>query len=374
MSNDWLLRNASSDDDASNYKIATLLGRRAMPPEKAVGLEIEVEGNKFPKTEDYYDDDDVYHNEKNEHIPPEWEYVHDGSLRGIDNAEYVLEEPIPFDQVPQALDNLWKMFSDYGSVLDDSNRTSVHVHLNATHFHLNRVCSFVALYVAVEEVLTAWCGDHRVGNLFCLRAKDAPAILSKARSFICSGNYAYLDDGLHYSGLNLHALTKHGSIEIRSMRGVRDPEVIKTWVDILRRIYELSEAHSDPRTICEMFSGGGSEQFLRYVIGRHAERVAQECGLTGTEINNSVRQGIRMAQRLCYCRDWAMFKPVDLDPDPFGRKVKNVVMPTATISLSSFASAFGPQASPAPAPALSTTPVDYEDFLDTIWDDDNDQI
>lgn len=321
MSNNWLLRNAPSQDDETSYKIAVLLNRRSVT-DGDIGLEIEVEGNQFPKSEDYYDEEDEYHDESHPLIPSEWMYVHDGSLRGQDNAEYVFQEPLPFSAVPSALTNLWSMFEAFGSVLDESNRTSVHVHLNATNFHLNRVCSFVALYVAVEEVLTSWCGDHRVGNLFCLRAKDAPAILSKARSFVCTGNPMYLDDGLHYSGLNLHSLTKHGSIEIRAMRGVRDPEIIQTWVDILERIYRLSADHEDPRTICEMYSGGGSESFLRYVLGNNADRVMAECGMSAGQVYESVRQGIRMAQRLCYCRDWSSFKVITIDPDPFGRKAK----------------------------------------------------
>ena len=323
MSNNWLLRNTSSNDDNSTLKISTLLGRRS-PTLGDVGLEVEVEGNRFPKEEEVYDDEDNCEIIRDDHIPEEWNYVKDNSLRGQDNAEYVLDEPIPFSQVPQALENLWTMFEQYGSVLAESNRTSVHVHLNATNFHLNRVCAFVALYVSVEEVLTAWCGDHRVGNLFCLRAKDAPAIISKARSFVCTGNPAFLDDGLHYSGLNLQSLCKHGSIEIRSMRGVQDPEIIQTWVEILQRIYELSGDHFDPRSICEMFSGGGSEPFLHYVLGKHTKRVLYECGLTENEAYQSVRQGIRLAQRLCYAKDWGNFRPVDREPDPFGRKNKHV--------------------------------------------------
>jgi hypothetical protein len=37
-----------------------------------------------------------------------------------------------------------------------------------------------------------------------------------------------------------------------------------------------------------------------------------------------VRQGIRLAQRLCYAKDWGNFRPVDREPDPFGRKNKHV--------------------------------------------------
>ena len=166
-----------------------------------VGLEIEVEGNKFKK----------------EYIPKPWMYTHDGSLRGEDCAEYLLRNPISFNEVPEACYKLWEMMENYGSVLDDSNRTSVHVHLNFGREYKNRVCCFVSLFFIVEEILMEWCGDHRVGNLFCLRGKDAPAIVSKIKEFLTDDNLNSLPTGLHYANLNIHALQKMGSIEVRGM-------------------------------------------------------------------------------------------------------------------------------------------------------------
>jgi hypothetical protein len=116
------------------------------------------------------------------------------------------------------------------------------------------------------------------------------------------------------------------------MRGVKDPEIIQTWVDILERIYRLSGDHEDPRTICEMYSGGGSETFLRYVLGNNTDRVLAECGMSLGQSYESVRQGIRMAQRLCYCRDWSDFKPANVEPDPFGRKKVKVSNPAPTLN------------------------------------------
>jgi len=318
----WLVRQAPSDNDPTSHTIAAMLGYSTKRIKKGdIGLEVEVEGNCFPKEEEVFEEDEGYDTVRHELIPDQWNYVHDGSLRGQDNAEYVLVDPIMFDEVPKALSDLWDMFETYGSVLDDSNRTSVHVHLNALTWHVNRVCAFTSMYVALEEVLTNWCGDHRVGNLFCLRAKDAPGIISKARSFFCNGQLNALDDGLHYAGLNLNALLRHGSIEVRTMRGVRDPEIIQVWVDVLRNIYELSGQFPDPRAICETFSGGGSSRFASMVLGQHSNRILSECGLTSSQVNESVRQGVRMAQRLCYARDWGSFKPSNVEADPFGRKI-----------------------------------------------------
>lgn len=306
-----------------------------------IGLEVEVEGNKFPK--DYDDYDDEGNVVPQNYIPDPWQYTHDGSLRGEDNAEYIFRRPVKFEEVSESIDKLWEMFDDFGSVLDDSNRTSVHVHLNAQEWHLNRVCAFFGLYIIVEDILTHWCGDHRVGNLFCLRAKDAPGIVSRMKQFFRSEHSWVIDNGMHYSGLNAHALKKLGSIEIRTMRGVRDPETIKTWVRILENIYKLSEKYPDPRTVVQGFSGSPREDFLRTILGDDMEQIVRECGMTPSEVSSSLLEGVRLAQQLCYCRNWSEYKPTEIKRDAFGRKPSP--QPTATYS-------YG-EADIAPAPMTS---------------------
>lgn len=318
MRANWFIRKGSAFDP-SNNTIAALLGRKN-PISGDVGLEVEVEGNMFPKAMDYDEDES-----DDEHlIPPMWNYTHDGSLRGNDNAEYIFHRPLAFDEVPNAVNSLWQMFDDYGSVLDESNRTSVHVHLNAQPFHLNRLASFLGLYFSVEEILVNWCGDHRAGNLFCLRAKDAPAIVGKARKFLKTGDFTVLDDGLHYAGLNLNSLRGKGSVEIRTMRGATEPQVIIDWVSILERLYKLSEHFPDPRLVCAQFSGNGGMAYLQFVLGEHADKIIQGCSMSLSQIMTSVHDGIRIAQTICYCRDWSTIDPSKAINDPFGRTIAQV--------------------------------------------------
>lgn len=344
--------------------ISALLGKSLTPGD--VGIEIEVEGNKFKK----------------EDIPHPWAYKHDGSLRGKDNAEYILRRPIKFEEVPAAIGTLWQMFSDYGSVLDDSNRTSVHVHLNVQRFHKNRLCSFAALYFCVEEILTEWCGEHRVGNLFCLRAKDAPAIVYHLKKFLLEGPAWNLSENLHYAAFNIHALVKFGSIEIRTLRGVKDPGIIMAWVSILERLYKLSEEYPDPRAICESFSGEGPFEFLRKLLGDKHDLVMSGISYNGQQIMEAMYTGIRLAQDLCYCRDWTLYKPVDSRKDPFGRRrlsmpitdyVQNVEAATALWNgLPSFSP--GSPGVPQLASAQSSEIYDpYQDLEDAYNEENEDE-
>ena len=207
------------------YTISDTTGNPITPGE--VGIEIEVEGRNLPKIQSI--------------LPATWNYHNDGSLRGEDNAEYVLARPLSFSDVPAAVNDLWDKFKKYETVLDDSNRTSVHVHLNVQTFHMNRLCAFAALYFSVEELLTEFCGENRVGNLFCLRAKDAPNIITcfkrLLREEVGPGSIA---ENFKYGGLNVYAISKFGSLEVRTMRGVSDADSVIQWVSILQRIYELS--------------------------------------------------------------------------------------------------------------------------------------
>lgn len=300
-----------------------------------VGLEIEVEGVN------------LLHDGE---APTYWQYHQDGSLRGAENAEYVLTKPLPFDKVPLALKSLWTAFKKKKSVISDSNRTSVHVHLNVQDFHLNRLTAFLAMYFALEEPLTEWCGETRVGNLFCLRAIDAPAIVAWTKRFIRMDGQGTIPDTLHYAALNVNALKKFGSIEIRTLRGVSDPVIIHQWVGILQRMYELSADFKDPREVCTMVSsGGGALAFFETVLGEYASVVRQGIGMNDEQLRNSIYNGIRLAQDICYCRDWSLYKPMPLKRDPFDRNMKKVAQ--KIMAGPAFPSdVYGVSAAPTPVP------------------------
>jgi hypothetical protein len=337
-----------------------------------IGIEIEVEGNKFPKhAYDGYDPVDP------DRIPKQWLYHRDGSLRGEDNAEYVLKKPLKFSEVPKAINDLWQMFSDYGTVLDVSNRTSVHVHLNVQDFYINRLCSFAAMYLSVEDILTGWCGDHRVGNLFCLRAKDAPAIVTELKDFFKLNGKKKFSGGMHYAGFNPSSLHRFGSIEIRTLRGCIDPADILTWVGVLQRIYDLSAEYEDPRRVVEGFSGEGPMAYLERILGPYTQTILEGCSMNSQDVIASLYEGIRFAQDLCYCRDWSNIEKVEFKPDPFGRKTKpSDVFQTfyASIENTGLSYASNGSAGTGPAPMYPTpNPVEeeyYEPDIDIDWDED----
>jgi hypothetical protein len=290
------------------FNIAVLMGNKEQV-KGTVGIEIELEGKNF-----------VYHEE----VPSPWVYHEDGSLRGEESAEYVLKKPIDFKDVPKALDTLFDALKKRGAKYDDSNRTSIHVHLNCQQFHLDRLATLMALWFTFEDPLTQWCGEHRVGNLFCLRGRDASGIISHLRKFIKSDGKYQLSDNLHYSGLNAESLKKYGSLEIRTMRGVSDPKVIQDWIEILQRLYEYSGTITDPRNVCGMFSGHGPISMFHTVFGPKAATIRAGISWTDNQLKTSLYEGIRRAQDICYCRDWDLYKPENIQDDAFGREFKKI--------------------------------------------------
>ena len=120
-----------------------------------IGIEIEMEGQMLP------------------HIGSNtWRSEADGSLRG-ESIEYVLKKPVAREQVAKVLTQLQDMLAKDGAVLEPSNRCGVHVHVNAQQYTFLQVMNIVVLYLMFEDILTKFCGQHREGNYFCLRARDA---------------------------------------------------------------------------------------------------------------------------------------------------------------------------------------------------------
>lgn len=274
-----------------------------------VGIELEFEGNKFPK----------------EVVSKGWTVHTDHSLRGHDNVEYVLTRPINFTEVNGHVLAIFSDMAKYGTILDDSNRTSVHVHLNCHNFHMNRIATFAGIYFTLEEVLAEYCGEHRVGNLFCLRAIDAPDIISTLARFIKNNGSMDIREGMHYAGFNIHALRKFGSIEIRLMRGAMSASQVTDWVSILQRIYELSADFPSPYRVAEMFSESGPLAFFDSILGPMSTTVRNSIGWSDDQVREALYRGIRLAQDILYAQDWNVYKPHNPKPDPFRRPAKRVM-------------------------------------------------
>lgn len=250
-----------------------------------VGIEIEVEGKNLPRQ------------------VKGWNSEADGSLRGEENIEYVLSAPGTLDEAQQALNNLDKAYTDNKSVVDDTVRAGVHVHINAQHLTLVELFNFITIYLILEEPLTKFCGEYREGNLFCLRSCDAEYVLFALREAAQSRVFGGLvHDNLRYSSMNVKALGTYGSLEFRAMRGTRDLDLIMGWTKILYGLREAAKTFRVPSDVINSFSEGAYELFMVRTLGQYADLF-----MTMPGWEKMVKDGMRRAQTIAFATNWEKY-------------------------------------------------------------------
>jgi hypothetical protein len=107
-----------------------------------------------------------------------WLVKNDGSLRNI-GYEYYTRNPINNDyQLMTRIKELTDFLSEKKFRVDyDSTRTSFHVHVSMLEHTMRQVWQQVFAYWLLEKPLMNLCGKSRCGNMFCLRACDAEALV-----------------------------------------------------------------------------------------------------------------------------------------------------------------------------------------------------
>lgn len=255
-----------------------------------IGIEIEVEGKNLPGR-----------------IGKGWSVTNDGSLRGEENREFIFSNPVSRKRFESLLFTLDSVMKETGARVDYSERTSVHVHINAQDMTITQTFNFILLYLLLEEPLMHFCGESREGNLFCLRHKDAEYLINILEDVAEGGNFRNLDTSkIRYASLNLSAIAKYGSLEFRGMRGTDDMEVIIRWVNILLRLKDMAKEFKSPIEIIESFSILGVEGFVLKVFGPFAHIV-----FAFNDWEHSIILAMRKMQIVAYNGDWQAFDFID---------------------------------------------------------------
>lgn len=252
-----------------------------------VGVEIEVEGRNLPVMAKY------------------WNNEQDGSLQGVESREYVLKRPMTLKEVENALDHLDSEYIRWKTIVDDTVRAGVHVHINCQQLTMTQLYNFMTIYLILEDVLVKWCGESRCGNLFCLRASDAEYILTSIRAAAEGRRFkaTFHTDNLRYASMNLKALGDYGSLEFRAMRGTRDLKLIYTWAETLLGLREFAKQFNNPAEVVEAFSVQSPTRFMKNALGTNYEIFSRD----GQE--KLLWEGVRNAQDIAFCADWSKFDP-----------------------------------------------------------------
>lgn len=270
---------------------------RGKEQEGEIGIEIECEGINLFQTPVSY-----------------WQTHPDNSLRAVGEhppIEYVLRKPLIRNEVPKALDYLSRKLKAAGSTIQDSTRTSVHIHINVQKLTIKEIYQIVCLYIIFEELLIEFSGPDRVGNLFCLSAKQAEYFITVLESAIQNEDYRELfSQDLRYTSCNTASIGRFGSLEFRSMRGTVDQGLIQLWIDILLLIRDKALEFDNPRDIVEAFHRSRPEAFFEMIFGSRYDIV--NLFRHKPNLNTSMWDGLRLMRDAAYAIKWEAAIPKEL--------------------------------------------------------------
>ena len=143
--------------------------------------------------------------------------------------------------------------------------------------------------------------------MFCLRLKDAEGVIktvSKSLEYVTPFND--YSDNIRYSGLNLSALYKFGSLEFRGMRGTVNPNEIYEWSTVLNDIVNLSaKEFSSPQDVLDYYYRNSWVSFAYKLIKSKSVR---ECISSIPAATELVEENAYRLLGIAYKHNWKTYQ------------------------------------------------------------------
>jgi hypothetical protein len=227
-----------------------------------------------------------------------WKAVRDDSLRG-EALELVSPGPRTIEQLTQDFAHFADVFRDWDTS-GISERCSIHVHYNVSGYSMRELLNMLVAFYLIENAITYRAGGpERQGNKFCLRTVDSETPIKVLTKCFQTMNFW---SGLksksigRYSNLNLLALNKFGTLEVRCHKGSANADEIFDWVKVLRNVFFQARTFDKPEDIIIAFSALGPEEFLMThfpVVYDYVREVP--------DLDEKMYECLDYAQSLAYC-------------------------------------------------------------------------
>ena len=222
-----------------------------------------------------------------------WNVTTDGSLREY-GYEFI-SPPIRGNNIYYALKILEKDIKESQSHVKFSDRTSVHIHMDARQMTLENLLCFLLTYITVEKLLYMFVEKEkkkdenkklvlnsdisdRYDNIFCspiepsLYALNVSYILELWRGGSYTSMWKWIISKWHkYGGINLLPLKKLGSIEFRQCHGTIDVQFIISWINLilcLKRFSRRTTVSELIEVIKNINTNSGYSYYLDDIFGR----------------------------------------------------------------------------------------------------------
>ena len=174
-----------------------------------------------------------------------WFVKGDGSLRGGSSYEFVLKQPTIYSEVEAAV----KMFGEYEPVMDAAatRRCSTHIHVDCRGMTSAGKVRRIVGSLLLEPILYAMVDPARASSVFCRPSWCQGRTTYREAGRLAANNIG-LDDFAErsnkYTGINFHALNPYGSIEFRMAPGIKDPDLLLLWIDVILSVMRFADNNS----------------------------------------------------------------------------------------------------------------------------------
>jgi len=221
-----------------------------------------------------------------------WYVKYDGSLRN-DGVEFVTDKLCGKD-LSLALHELNDYFKTLSHNPTESDRCSVHVHLDIRDLSKTEFIRLLIDYAVFETVLFNYCGKHRLENLYCLPFARSDmfkkTLADMYTSFEERTKFTHMIRGFpKYSALNVGASSRYCSLEFRQYGGTTDMMKIKEWINIIMCLKKNCKGNSADNLHNDI-SRYGYSNYLERVFGKYSKV------LDYNDCEADIIEGVRLAQ------------------------------------------------------------------------------
>lgn len=204
-------------------------------------------------------------------VVPEWTTHSDGSLRN--GIEFVLSSPTAGTRLTQAINK----FFDAGFTYNMSERTSVHIHINASdNMTFDQFRNMFIIMYLIEPAVFRWADENRKWCGYCSPLTDlSPARLvplltdnsADARRFIQAVQGGGNSD--RYYGYNMAAFARHGTVEFRYFPCTNVKQDVINWVRFVMEVKKTARKFETPEDILRACDTG--DKIAQFIEGNFSE-------------------------------------------------------------------------------------------------------
>lgn len=212
-------------------------------------------------------------------ISPIWSIDMDGSLRN-NGREFVLYRPVRIEQIPFSLRLLERSLYECKLYPEFTDRTATHIHIDFINNTLEEVLKFVVIYWVFEDIFFELSGRKtRKKSNFCIPLCDLDIDAVGWKRLFTFNKVpqfrAALSEEFRYSALNLCALFKYGTIELRILPGTMNIDLISEFCHYLNQIKKYAVENSLQFIVNEIKNIGVISQFEAYADKIFTERYSK---------------------------------------------------------------------------------------------------